>query len=125
MKTEDYTSQKLSIIQELARLEKIGWGNEKTDPTIFPYVIIEAINLLMNSKPADVLMDYTQTGKLAEEMVNDIWSTITCGNGCCFEEPCGFVPEAGCPIHDLPRPPEKMEFLELYSAPCHCNFPTI
>lgn len=101
MTNEEYRSNKLSTIQELARLEKLGWGNEKTDPTIFPYVIIEAINLLMNSQPNDVLMDYTQTGKGATELVDDIWSTIACGNGCCFEEPYGFVPEAGCKIHDI------------------------
>lgn len=25
---------------------------------------------------------------------------ITCGYGCDFQEPYGFVPEAGCPVHD-------------------------
>ena len=110
MKTkEEYKSHKLKMIEELARLEKIGWGNDKTDPVIFPYVIIEAINLLMNSQPVEVLMDYTNTGKLAGEMVDDIWATISCGHRCCFQEPYGFVPEAGCPIHDLPRPSEKPE----------------
>ncbi len=102
MTTEDYNSQKLSIIQELARMEKIGWGNDKTDDKIFPYVIIEAIKLLMNSKPTDVLMNYTQTGGSAQAMVDDIWAGIACGNGCCVDETYGFVPEAGCPIHDIP-----------------------
>lgn len=26
-----------------------------------------------------------------------------CGNGCDYQEPYGFVPECGCPVHD----PEK------------------
>lgn len=26
--------------------------------------------------------------------------TGDCGMGCSYEEPYGFVPEAGCPIHD-------------------------
>lgn len=25
-----------------------------------------------------------------------------CGHACCFAEPYGFVPEAGCPVHDVP-----------------------
>jgi len=68
----DYDVSKLSIVSELARLEKIGWGNEKTDPTIFPYVIIEAINLLINSQPKKTMTDYTQTGEMACLMVEEI-----------------------------------------------------
>ena len=123
MTKEKYKENKLSIIQSLARLEKLGWGSDKADDTIFPYVIIEAINLLMNSEPTDVLMDYTATGDSAQAMVDDIWSAIACGNGCCFEEPYGFVPEAGCPIHDIPKGiKETGVCLELYNAPCHCNY---
>lgn len=30
-----------------------------------------------------------------------VWpNEITCGYECDFEEPYGFVPEAGCPVHD-------------------------
>ena len=100
MNANNYGSKKLEIIQELARLEKIGWGNDDTDSTIFPYVIIEAINILMNSRATEVVTDFAGTGDHAYEMINDIWSTIDCGNGCCFENPGGFVPAAGCKIHD-------------------------
>jgi len=72
MTVADYDGLKLSIVSELARLEKIGWGNEKTDPTIFPYVIIEAINLLINSQPKKTMTDYTQTGEMACLMVEEI-----------------------------------------------------
>jgi len=72
MTTAEYDVGKLKIVSELARMEKIGWGNDKTDPTIFPYVIIEAINLLINSQPKPKMTDYTKTGEMASAMVDEI-----------------------------------------------------
>src|SRR3990167_6982313 len=36
---------------------------------------------------------------------------MKCGYDCHNQEPYGFVPEAGCPVHDVPSPtqPEKKE----------------
>lgn len=32
---------------------------------------------------------------------DDIQLRVLCGNACAWVEPYGWVPEAGCPIHDL------------------------
>ena len=74
MKTAaDYVDHKGYIIKELARLESMPWSeNDKVSETIFPYVIVEAINLLLNSQPIEDLKDNTLTGKLTKEMLNKI-----------------------------------------------------
>lgn len=41
-----YEKTRKQIIIELSRLEEVGWGNEKTYPTINPYIIMEAIEFL-------------------------------------------------------------------------------
>ena len=71
MTTAEYQKQRLEIIRELGRLENIGWGNDKTDETIFPYVIIEAINLLLNSQPEQKLVDFTPTGEAVQDMIKE------------------------------------------------------
>ena len=71
MTTADYQIKRLEIIRELGRLENIGWGNDKTDETIFPYVIIEAMNLLLNSRPEQELVDFTPTGEAVRAMIKE------------------------------------------------------
>jgi hypothetical protein len=63
---------KSGILKELARLERIGWVTEESAGTIFPYVIIEAINLLKNSEIIESPIDYTKTGRLAQKMLDDL-----------------------------------------------------
>ena len=64
---------KKSIIQELARLEQMDWAkDEKIKHTIFPYVLMEAINMLKNSKEIDNPVDYFPTGKEARKMIDKL-----------------------------------------------------
>ncbi len=37
---------------------------------------------------------------------NTVWHPkgIECENNCHYQEPYGFVPEAGCDVHDKPNP---------------------
>ena len=38
------------------------------------------------------------------------WLTGDCGYlGCGYEPPYGFVPECGCPIHDVPQGKERWD----------------
>jgi hypothetical protein len=37
------------------------------------------------------------------DVVKDIDDKINCGYECHFTKEYGFVPEEGCPIHDLPK----------------------
>ena len=64
------------IIKELAMLEKLGWASDKKiAATIFPYVLVEAINLLMNSDLKKNPVDYTKNGKESEELINKLSKT--------------------------------------------------
>lgn len=38
--------------------------------------------------------------ELVEAGADSFCDCGACGNGCAYTEPYGFVPEAGCPIHD-------------------------
>ena len=35
------------------------------------------------------------------------WQVPECGYNCGWTEPYGFVPEAGCPVHDIEQPEKK------------------
>jgi hypothetical protein len=64
--------QKETIIKELAKLETLNWtADEKVAGTIFPYVLVEAINLLKNSEiienPVDYCSNSDDTNKMIEE----------------------------------------------------------
>ncbi len=64
---------KKEIIQELARLESMNWAKDKKIAhAIFPYVLMDAINMLMNSKKIDNPVDYFSTGKKARKMIDKL-----------------------------------------------------
>lgn len=67
-----YKKHKETIIKELAKLEKVGWNNPENEDCVFPYVLLEAINLLKNSEIIENPVDYTKTGKKAEELIESI-----------------------------------------------------
>lgn len=64
---------KENILGELAKLESMNWAkDEDVAESVFPYVLIEAMNLLKNSKIVDDPVDYTKTGVEAKRMVDEI-----------------------------------------------------
>ena len=68
----DWREQMKIITKELAKLEKLNWvKDEKVAESIFPYVLIEAINLLLNAQPKDgkFIVDYTRTSKKTRKML--------------------------------------------------------
>jgi hypothetical protein len=51
---QDWRKQMKSITKELAKLEKMNWAkNDEIADSIFPYVLVEAINLLLNAQPKE------------------------------------------------------------------------
>lgn len=59
----DWNEHKKTIMRELARLESLPWAtNETVAETIFPYVLVEAINVLKNSVIVPNPIDHTKTG---------------------------------------------------------------
>jgi len=73
MNKKDFEESKVNIIEELARLEEMPWcENDEIAGTIFPYVLIEAINILKNSKIIENPIDYTSTGEDAKKMIQEI-----------------------------------------------------
>lgn len=68
--------KKESIIRELARLETKNWAkDDDIASSIFPYVLVEAINILKNSKVIDNPIDYTKTGEQSKKMIEEILKT--------------------------------------------------
>lgn len=66
---EWWIGHKARMIDELARLESMNWSkDDAVAATIFPYVLVEAINILKNSNIVDAPVDYTKTGKEAEQL---------------------------------------------------------
>lgn len=71
--TKDWDEQKKNIMRELARLEQMNWAaDDKVAQTIFPYVLVEAINLLKNSTLVDNPVDYADSGENATKMVKEL-----------------------------------------------------
>jgi hypothetical protein len=69
----NWEEHKKNIIKELAKLERLNWAeNDGVAATIFPYVLIEAINILENSTAVENPVDYTLSGEDAEKMLDDI-----------------------------------------------------
>lgn len=61
------------IIQELAKLERLNWSKDKKiASSIFPYVLVEAINLLLNSTVNEECVDYMSTSKEVRETLDSI-----------------------------------------------------
>jgi hypothetical protein len=70
---ESYEEHKQGMIKELARLESMNWSkDEKVAGSIFPYVLVEAINLLMNSQAKDEVRDYMLTGEQMNKTLNSL-----------------------------------------------------
>ena len=71
--TNNWDKQKESILKELAKLEDLNWAkDEKVADSVFPYVLVEAINLLKNSKIIDNPIDYTKTVKDTNKMIKQL-----------------------------------------------------
>lgn len=63
----------MSITKELAKLERLNWSKDKAiADSIFPYVLVEAINLLLNAQPKDgkFIVDYTRTSEKTKKMLD-------------------------------------------------------
>jgi hypothetical protein len=73
MDTVDYESKKESIIKELAKLERLNWSaDEKVADSVFPYVLVEAINILKNSKINSEFVEYTKTSEDTNKLLDEI-----------------------------------------------------
>lgn len=69
----DWRKQMMSITKELAKLEKLNWSKDKKiAESVFPYVLVEAINLLLNASPKDEMriVDYTKTSEKTKKMLD-------------------------------------------------------
>ena len=69
---QDWRKQMMSITKELAKLEKLVWSKDKkVAESVFPYVLVEAINLLLNAQPKDgkFIVDFTRTAEKTEKML--------------------------------------------------------
>ena len=74
-KRKELIEEKEAIIKDLAKLETMDWANDpKIAGSIFPYVLIEAINLLKNSIIIEYPIDYTSTGENAQKMLDEVLS---------------------------------------------------
>ena len=72
---EELSKAKEGIISSLAELESKNWNADpEVAASIFPYVLIEAINLLKNSEIIENPIDYTSTGENATNMIKEILS---------------------------------------------------
>lgn len=59
-------------MSELAKLEGLSWAKDhKVAESVFPYVLIEAINLLKNSKIIERPIDYAKTGEEAQKLLKE------------------------------------------------------
>jgi len=66
--------QKQNIMQELAKLQSLKWASDpEIADSVFPYVLIEAINLLKNSEIVDNPTDFTKTGASAKELLESLY----------------------------------------------------
>jgi len=69
----DWEGQKEDILYYLAKLETMNWAADpKIAESMFPYVLVEAINILKNSVIIDSPIDYTDTGSKAKSMISEI-----------------------------------------------------
>lgn len=69
--SKDWESHKKAMMKELAKLEKLGFSEEAKDQ-VFPYVIVETINILKNSVFVNNPVDFAKTGKDARKMMSDL-----------------------------------------------------
>lgn len=66
----DWKKHKEYIMMELARLDELDWGvDSKVAESIFPYVLVEAVNILKNSVIIANPIDYTTTGEAAKALM--------------------------------------------------------
>lgn len=68
---KDWQKHKKSMIKELIKLEEIGFSDEASEQ-VFPYVIIETLNILKNSEFVKNPVDLTKTGDDAKELLKTL-----------------------------------------------------
>lgn len=67
--------QKEKTIIELAKLESSNWASDDdVAKRVCPYVLIDAINILLNSEIVDRPSDYDKSGKAAQSMLDSVLS---------------------------------------------------
>lgn len=82
-----WEDHKKSMIRELARLEKMNWVKDPVVArSIFPYVLIEAINILKNSTIVDAPIDYAKTGKDVDVLLEVGKACPRCGKDSIMHE---------------------------------------
>ena len=70
---EEFVNHKIFVIKELARLETMDWGkDEMVAASISPYILVEAINILLNSEIIENPIDRVTTGEDAQILFNTI-----------------------------------------------------
>jgi len=70
---KDWNTHKKNIIKELAKLENMDWAeNDEIADSIFPYVLIEAINILKNSEIIKNPKDLTNTGEKVSVLIEKL-----------------------------------------------------
>jgi len=61
------------ILKELAKLEGMNWSKDKDIASqIFPYILVDTIELLLNSKTNPVWKDYTNTSDKTKKMLENL-----------------------------------------------------
>ncbi len=61
------------LLKELAKLEQLNWAkDDEVADTVFPYVLIEAMNYILNSTPNATIFDYAETSDTARAMLEHI-----------------------------------------------------
>lgn len=67
---QDWENHKTEIMSELAHLQSLNWAaDEEVSSSIFPYVLIEALNILENSEFREAITDHASNGKDAKELL--------------------------------------------------------
>jgi len=66
---------KQNMMVELARLESMDWASDpKVAESIFPYVLVEAINILKNSEIVDNPKELAGSSEDVEKLLNSLIS---------------------------------------------------
>jgi hypothetical protein len=63
--------KKQSLLEQLAKLHKLGFS-EKANHQVNPYILIDAINWIKNSKLSDNPVDYAKTGEDMQNLLDEL-----------------------------------------------------
>jgi len=70
-----WEEHKQNMMVELARLESMDWASDpKVAESIFPYVLVEAINILKNSEIVDNPKELAGSSEDVEKLLNSLIS---------------------------------------------------